>query len=643
MAPERFRGVTDLRGDVYALGATLYELLTLRQAFDGQSHPELVQQIRDQAPRALRQHDRHVPRDLETIVLKALAKDPKDRFATAGELRDELHRFLESRPIRSRPVGAAERVWRWCRRNPYVAGLLGAVAGLTLALALGSTAAALWFKHANDREMRTSADLRAANQRERQRFNLAMDAVKLFHGDVSEDLLLKEKPFEGLRTKLLHRAADFYTRLEGLLKGQTDQQSRAALGKAYYELADLTDKIGSKSEALAVHRKALAVRRELADGPRADTSTRVDVARSLVAVGWLQESTGDTPGALVSFEEARGLAEGLTATVRANEELQTVLGLVNERIGTLLHGIQKPADARAPYERALAIRQDLADAHPSIAQFTRDLAGTHNRIAQVLAAIGEPVEAIAANQRALEIQRRLADTNPNDTQLQSDLAYSHLNTGYLLMLIGKTAEALEAFRRELAIRQRLADANPNVTQLQFNLARNHAHIGWALRSIGNRAEELAAYERAFVISQRLVTAHPHVHEFQNRLAWCHTAFARIRQEAGRTAEAASSWRQAIAIYERSPAPEFYNLCCTHAQLASLARDPSSGMTVAEGRAGAERAMYWLRQAVAGGYRNVALMRRDTDLDPLRSRPDFQLLMMDLEFPSEPFGSAGEQR
>ena len=118
MAPERFRGVTDRRADIYALGATLYELLALRPAFDERDQIQLIDQITHQPPAPLRQHDRRIPRDLETIVLKAMAKDPKDRFATAGELRDELRRFLEGRPIRSRPVGPAEQFWRWCKRNP---------------------------------------------------------------------------------------------------------------------------------------------------------------------------------------------------------------------------------------------------------------------------------------------------------------------------------------------------------------------------------------------------------------------------------------------------------------------------------------------------------------------------------------------
>ena len=118
MAPERFRGVSDRGCDVYALGATLYELLTLRPAFEGKDQLELIQRIENEPPVPPRQLDRRIPRDLETIVLKALAKDPSHRFASAEEMAAELRRFAENRPIHSRPIPYYQQFWRWCKRNP---------------------------------------------------------------------------------------------------------------------------------------------------------------------------------------------------------------------------------------------------------------------------------------------------------------------------------------------------------------------------------------------------------------------------------------------------------------------------------------------------------------------------------------------
>jgi serine/threonine protein kinase len=132
MAPERFQGKADPRSDLYALGLTLYELLTLRPAFQGADRNQLLDRIRHEEPPPPRKLNGEMPRDLETIVLKALAKEPAHRYATAVELAEDLKRFVEDKPIRARRVGSVERLWRWCRRNPAVAGLLATVAAVLL-------------------------------------------------------------------------------------------------------------------------------------------------------------------------------------------------------------------------------------------------------------------------------------------------------------------------------------------------------------------------------------------------------------------------------------------------------------------------------------------------------------------------------
>ena len=151
MAPERFRGVSDRTGDIYALGATLYELLTFRHAFEGKDQLELIHRIENDPPVPPRQLDRKIPRDLETIVLKALAKDPNHRFASALELAAELRRFVENRPIRSRPIPYYQQFWRWCKRNPWLATANVTAAVLTTVLAIVSTIAAFIYRDRNHR------------------------------------------------------------------------------------------------------------------------------------------------------------------------------------------------------------------------------------------------------------------------------------------------------------------------------------------------------------------------------------------------------------------------------------------------------------------------------------------------------------
>jgi WD40 repeat protein len=132
MAPERFLGACDARADVYGLGLTLYELLTLRPAFADTDQARLLNQVRFKEPPRPRALNPGVPRDLETVVLKAMDKEPARRYQTAAELADDLQRFLDRRPTRARPLGPVERVRRWASRHPAVAALLAAVGAVLL-------------------------------------------------------------------------------------------------------------------------------------------------------------------------------------------------------------------------------------------------------------------------------------------------------------------------------------------------------------------------------------------------------------------------------------------------------------------------------------------------------------------------------
>jgi WD40 repeat protein/serine/threonine protein kinase len=145
MAPERFLGKSDARSDVYSLGVTLYELLTFRSPFAAGDRDQLLHQVLHAEPARPRKANSEVPRDLETIVLKAIAKEPSHRYQTAAELAEDLRRFVEDRPVRARRLTPPERLWRWCRRDPRTAALLGA---LLLALVGGLAGVATQWRRA---------------------------------------------------------------------------------------------------------------------------------------------------------------------------------------------------------------------------------------------------------------------------------------------------------------------------------------------------------------------------------------------------------------------------------------------------------------------------------------------------------------
>jgi serine/threonine protein kinase len=201
MSPEQAGGqriLIDHRTDVYSLGATLYEFLTLRPIFDGSDRQTLLHQIMHEEPRPPRSVDRSIPPELETIVLKAISKVPAERYATARDLADDLHRFLRHEPIRARRATPIQRTRKWLRRHPSV---LAAAAVLLVLLTAGSLVSAWLIRGEQDKT-------RLAYEREKAQFRIARKSV-------DEIVHLAEKQLagphlEGLRMELLGAALEYY-------------------------------------------------------------------------------------------------------------------------------------------------------------------------------------------------------------------------------------------------------------------------------------------------------------------------------------------------------------------------------------------------------------------------------------------------
>lgn len=169
MAPERFQGRSDTRSDIYAIGMTLYEMLALKPAFEEEDRLELINRINKANPTPLRLIDRNIPRDLETIVLKAISRSSQHRYRTAGELAEDLSRFLNDQPIMARRTSYWEHAVRWCRRNPAVALLLMAVAALLVGLGVAVTRWNFELQQERDVALWAKRDAEAARSYEKER------------------------------------------------------------------------------------------------------------------------------------------------------------------------------------------------------------------------------------------------------------------------------------------------------------------------------------------------------------------------------------------------------------------------------------------------------------------------------------------
>jgi hypothetical protein len=246
-------------------------------------------------------------------------------------------------------------------------------------------------------------------------------------------------------------------------------------------------------------------------------------------------------------------------------------------------------------------------------------------------------EAEEAFEESLSIYRDL-DDQPSTKGHRVGEPYGLTRFGMSLWEAGRAAEAASAFGRECAIRRRLA-AGPADAAARQELAVCEANGAAALLSLGRLAEARAGCDRAIAIAEGLLQGDPEKGEIARLLAVSLLRSGSVRAAAGDPAGAAADWRRAEALYASHPALEsraaIARACC-HGALAGLAGKEGTGISTAEAAAQAEEAMAILRRAVAGGYRNIGLLRVEPGLDPLRSSDDFRRLMMDLAFPAEPF-------
>jgi WD40 repeat protein/serine/threonine protein kinase len=178
MPPEAFEGPADARGDIYGLGVTLYELIALRPAFAEKERNQVIKLVTTTEPAALERLRPDAPRDLVTIVQKAIRREPGGRYPSAGTLAADLQRFLDDQPILARRSTAVERAWRWCRRSPAVAGLLATVAILLVGVTTMSVIAAIRIAGARDEATRNALEALEAKERESVQRKLAEDRAR---------------------------------------------------------------------------------------------------------------------------------------------------------------------------------------------------------------------------------------------------------------------------------------------------------------------------------------------------------------------------------------------------------------------------------------------------------------------------------
>ncbi len=481
MSPEQARGQRqlDAQADQYALGATLYELLTGEPPFHG-TPARVIHQVLEVEPRPPRQLNEAIPRDLETICLKAMAKDPRRRYPNVAAMGADLRRWLAGEPIVARPVGPMGRLARWSRRNRRVAALTASTFLLLAALAVGSLFAAARI----DRERRSAiaeriradanaeqahAAARIAAERARvasEQRTLALETVSTLIKEV-QDQLGRSAGTLTLRGRLADAAI---SRLEKIARDPADD-SDVALARvmARERMGELSFLAGRTSTAREHFRAGSDQAAALAGSAGGEIA--VEAGRLAAAcddrLGDLALYSADLNEAGSRYRHALERREALPEVWRESPEGRRGRAVSQNKLGDLALRLGRFEEARASYRRGLALTE--TDRDPDAQRHRFDLRFVHSRLGDLALAGCDFDEAEREYRQALGYAEAQLAAQPDDIRARREVPVCHSRLGALALRRADPKRALESYQKYLDGSEALAAANPSSAEARRDL------------------------------------------------------------------------------------------------------------------------------------------------------------------------------
>ena len=559
MAPEQAEGRLDRLGvatDVYGLGAILYEILSGRAPFSGSDTTAVLRRVIHENPPRPRAIVGDAPPALEAVSIRALAKNPLDRYPSAKELAGDIERWLADEPVSSYREPLLTRAARWVRRHRALVGaavtaLIVAVAGL-LAVAVVQADGSRRLTTKNLELEQANAQITLARDRAEGRVDLALGAVASFWSAVDGNLDVKNRPEnEALRKTLLQAPLAFYQKLRDDLKASVAAvpEDRAKLADAYLRLAMLNRDVGSQADALKAYDEAVDLLEPLCQ----DVSLPqrhvlwMQLARALNDRGELQiASSSLSPKALESFGRAREILQARIqeGDVAARLELARTLGdVANAEAKT-----GQVDSALTTLRKSLSVLEEANGVDPDHVGAALQRADAQLQISAVLHKQRSRIpEALAAAESALRIVEPLARRRPGDADCQLKLAEVLDALASLHESRSEVDKALSDYNKRLAVVEALVAANPTVTNYRYHRVLALCSVGGSEGDLGRNDTALATLGKARDLAAALVRDNPANVKYQRALGRAWNLMAGPQYALGKIPDAVASIEAYAAV------------------------------------------------------------------------------------------------
>lgn len=531
MSPEQARGesaVSDPRSDVYSLGATLYELLTLCRAFNSDDSPTVLAQIISgefKPPRAL---NTSIPTDIENVILKAMALAREDRYRSAAELADDLRRFVNGQPTEARPPTIIKRISQWARRHrrAVLAATVStsiAICGVTLGGYVASREAA------NSRK--AWEDLRKAKE------------VVQHVGSRTATLLSHTPGTEIVRQELVSDLLVYHRQFLSLA-GDSPQVQRD-VAATYAEMAALSDQLGQSDLALANYRQAEELLRESVASDRENGAIVEDLARCRNNIGELLRKSGELDDAQRMFRQAIAAQEQQLGKNPHRTELLLAVATSWNNLGLAQSDTGKAGDALRSYASACKYLESPTMRSRETGDASRTLASVYDNLSQ-LERTRDLQVALAWNAKALQVLRPLVAPDLSDRiASESALAKTYTNRAALLSEAEKAADAVDAYDAAIKQQQELVRQEPFVARHSQDLAVSLNNRGLAYAKMQEFDKSLESLQESLTLQQELAEDFPADLEIANRLGGVHNNVAMVYQAQGDFSNALKAFEKGI--------------------------------------------------------------------------------------------------